>query len=270
MNQTKDPGLPTESLPSFDADAEETLPPTPVLDMARGPQGAAEGAAGSPSAGWQPAEGGSRSTPNQDQMVTPLPLGAPPAVKEQAARRERASCLLGFLVGLSLAVGLISLLLTGFLLYSLANVRQATIKGLDVAIDSLENLETNGFQYKYQFNDKLPVSVEIPVQQEMVVPFQGDFPINTTVKVPIQAGVLGTFVLDVPINTSVPVDVEVPVQISQTVAVSTSIPISMTVPIAVTAEDPAIQGFVASLRQWLLDLRESFDVQILAPLLSSR
>lgn len=269
MNENQEgPVLPTEALPRPEADAHDTLPPTRVPGPTSDRPRAAETAAGSPSSGWQPL--GGRSALDQDQLVTPPPLQTPPAAKGQAAGRERPSCLLAFLVGLSLLVGLISLALTVLMAYALVNVRQATIDGLDVAITSLENLETNGFHYEYQFNDTLPVSVEIPVQQQLVVPFEGVFPINTTVKVPIEAGVLGTFVLDVPINTSVPVDVEVPVQISQTVAVSTSIPISLTVPFDVTAEDPAIQGFVAGLRVWLLELRESFEVEILAPLLGSR
>jgi len=231
MNDTQnETSQPEETLPSIDADAEDTS--------------------------WY-----------QDQIRTPQPLAMPPAAVEQAPRRQRPSCLLGFLVGLSLIVALVSLALNAFLLYSLMNVRQVAMNGLDVALGSLENLEGEGFHYEYQFNDVLPVAVEIPVQQEMVIPFEGNFPINTTVKVPINAGVLGSFVLDVPIDTSIPVDVEVPVQISQTVAISTSIPVSMTVPIDVTADDPAIRGFIDGLRQWLLELRQSFEVDVLAPLL---
>lgn len=242
MNDTQNETTqPEESLPGMEADTRGSLP-------------AQETQAGA--SGWY-----------QDQIRTPQPLTPPPAGGGQAPRRQRPSCLFGFLLGLSLVVGLVSLALNGFLLYSLLNVRQAAMNGLDVALDSLENLEGEGFHYEYRYNDSLPVAVEIPVQQQMVIPFQGNFPINTTVQVPINAGVLGTFVLDVPIDTSVPVDVEIPVQISQTVAISTNLPLSLTVPIDVTAEDPAIQGFINGLRQWLLELRESFDVDILAPFL---
>lgn len=242
MNDTQNLTVqPEERLPSPEADTESSLP---AQDTRAG------------ASGWY-----------QDQIRTPQPLAVPPAGPGQAPRRQRPSCLFSFLLGLSLIVGLVSLALNVFLLYSLLNVRQAAMDGLDVALTSLESLEGEGFHYEYRYNDTLPVAVEIPVQQQMVIPFQGNFPINTTVKVPINAGVLGTFVLDVPIDTSVPVDVEVPVQISQTVAISTSLPLSLTVPIDVTAEDPAIQGFIDGLRQWLLELRESFEVNILSPLL---
>lgn len=259
MNDTQEnAGQPTEPLPSTDPDTEETLPPTPVPEEVRARQAAAS-EPGDRSSGW-----------HQDEIRTPPPLRMPPAATAEPPRRQRPSCLLGFLVGLSLIVGLVSLALSVFLFYSLFNVRQAAISGLDLALDSLENLESQGFHYEYQFSDTLPVQVEIPVQQEMVIPFQGDFPINTTVRVPIDAGVLGTFVLDVPIDTNVPIDVEVPVQISQTVAISTSIPVSMAVPIDVTAEDPAIQGFLDGLRQWLLELRQSFGADAVLPLLGGQ
>jgi hypothetical protein len=97
----------------------------------------------------------------------------------------------------------------------------------------------------------------VPIQEEMIFPFEGNFPINTTVKVPIDAGVLGTFNLDVPINTSVYVETEVPIEIDETFEVSTTIPVSMTIPIELSPDDPAIQGLVDRVRQWLLDLRRS-------------
>jgi hypothetical protein len=241
MNDTQTETTQLESLPEVDASTED-LSQTDSTE-------------GSPAAWYQ------------DQIRTPQPLAMPPAGSQEAPRRQRPSCLFGFLLGLSLIVGLVSLALNAFLLYSLLDVRQVAIGGLDAALDSLESLEGEGFHYDYAYRDNLPVAVELPVQQEMVIPFQGNFPINTTVQVPINAGVLGTFVLDVPIDTNVPVDVEVPVQISQTVAISTSIPLSLTVPIDVTAEDPAIQSLIDGLRRWLLELRQSFDVDILAPLL---
>jgi hypothetical protein len=241
MNDTETETTQTERLPRLDADTE---------DISR-----SESREDNPPEWYQ------------DQIRTPQPLAMPPDSGQRAPRRQRPSCLFGFLLGLSLIVGLVSLALNAFLLYALLDVRQAAMDGLDAGLNSLEKLEGEGFHYEYSFHDTLPVAVEIPVQQEMNFPFKGNFPINTTIQVPINAGVLGTFVIDVPIDTNVPVDVEVPIQISQTVAISTSIPLSMTVPIDVTADDPAIQSFIDGLRQWLLELRQSFDVDILAPLL---
>jgi len=200
--------------------------------------------------------------PGQEQVATPPPVTVPSAAAGRVPRRQRASCLLRFVVILALILGLVSLTVSGFLLYSLNTVRQAATNSLDAALDALEGLESRGFQYEYQFSDRLPIEVEIPVQQEMVVPIQEDLAIQTNVKVPIDAGVLGTFVLDVPIDTSIPLDLEVPVQISQTVAIRTSIPLSLTVPIDIKADDPAIQQLFDNLRRWLLELRESLEVNV--------
>lgn len=255
MNDTQEKARqPTEPLPSIDLDVDETLPPTQVPEEVHAHRATVESEPDDRSSGWY-----------QDQIRTPPPLRMPPAAMTGAPRRQRSSCLLGFLVGLGLIISLVSLALSVFLVYSLLNVRQAAIDGLDLALDSLEKLEGQGFHYEYQYSDTLPIAVEIPVQQEMVFPFEGNFPINTTVQVPINAGALGTFVIDVPINTNVPVDVEVPIQISQTVAISTSIPVSLAVPIDVTANDPAIQGLIDDLRQWLLQLRQSFEAGAVLP-----
>lgn len=204
------------------------------------------------------------STPGQEEIVTQPPVMMPPTVAGPVPRRQGASCLFRLVVGLCLILSLASLTLSGLLLYSLINVRQAAMNSLDAALEALEGLETRGFHYEYQFSDRLPIAVEVPVQEQVVISVQENLSVNTDVKVPIDAGVLGTFVLDVPIDTSFPLDVEVPVEISETVAISTSIPLSLTVPIDIRADDPAIQQFLAGLQRWLLGLRESFE--IVAPL----
>lgn len=206
------------------------------------------------------------AAPDREQIMPPPPITAAPAMAGPTPRRQRTSCLLRFLVILSLFLGLASLALSGFLLYSLNNARRVAIDSLEAALEALEGVESKGFHYEYQLSETLPIDVEIPVQQDMMIPVQGNFAVNTDVRVPIDAGVLGTFVLNVPIDTSVPLDVEVPVQISQTVPISTSIPVRLTVPIDITAEDPAVQQFIDSLRRWLLELRDSFDINALLPL----
>jgi hypothetical protein len=204
------------------------------------------------------------------QAASPPPVTTLPAAEGPAPRRQSASCLLRSLVGLVLILAVTSLVLNGFLLYSLNNVRQAAIHSLDAALAALSGLESKGLHYDYSFSDTLPIAVEIPVQQEMMIPIQEDLAINTEIRVPIDAGVLGTFVLDVPIDTSVPLDLEVPVQVSQTVQINTSLPLSLTVPIDVKADDPPLQQFIDNLRRWLLELRDSFEIDVPLPVLGSR
>lgn len=211
-----------------------------------------------------PADELESAAPDQAHTAPPLSVTMPPP--EPTPRRQRTSCLLRLLVGLGLFLGIASLAVSGFLLYSLNNVRQAALSSLDAALGALDDLQSEGFHYEYQFSDTLPIAAEIPVQQEMTIPVQGNFAIETDVRVPIDAGVLGTFVLNVPIDTSIPLDVEVPVEISQTVAISTNLPLSLTVPIEIRADDPPVQQSIESLRRWLEDLRDSFKMNALLPL----
>ncbi len=214
-----------------------------------------------------PAEDPEPPTPDQEEqeeIVTPPPVVMPPVVAGPVPQRQRTSCLLRLVVALCLILSLASLALSGFLLYSLIHVQQAAMNSLDAALEALEGLDSQGFRYEYQFSDRLPIAVEVPVQEQVVISVQENLAVNTDVKVPIDAGVLGTFVIDVPIDTSFPLDVEVPVAISETVAISTSIPLSLTVPIEIKGDDPAIQGFLAGLQRWLEGLRESLEM--IAPL----
>lgn len=193
----------------------------------------------------------------QDKIATPVPFtekptafpGDPPA---------RASRSLRLVVGICLFISLLSLALSGFLFFNLLKVRQTFSEGLDTAIQAIDSFEGEGFRYEYRLERTVPISASIPIEQDLVFPFSGDIPINTTVRVPIDAGILGTFDLDIPINTTVAVDTAVPVKVDQRFEVSTTLPVSMTIPIAVQADDPAIQGFLSQVRRWLIQLRESY------------
>lgn len=161
-------------------------------------------------------------------------------------------------IGLCLVLSLLSLALSGFLLYRLLTVRQTVAEGLDAAITALEGLGGDGLYYEYRFQQAIPVSADIPIEQELFFPFRGSFPINTAVEVPINTGILGTIVVEVPIDTSVYVSTSVPIHVDETFHVSTTIPMSMTIPIDLQAEDPALQGFLGRVLGWLAELRASF------------
>jgi hypothetical protein len=161
-------------------------------------------------------------------------------------------------VSLCLLISLTSLALNGFLIYRLLDARQTALEGLDAAIAALDSFGGDGFHYEYAFEREIPITTDVPIQQDLIFPFEGDFPINTTVEVPIEAGVLGTFLIEVPIDTSVYVNTAVPIHVDQAFHVSTTIPVSMTIPIDIQPEDPAIQELVGGVREWLMRLRQSF------------
>lgn len=196
--------------------------------------------------------------PEQDEIVTPAPSTGKPVATPQTDRPGRGSRSVRLVMGLCFVLSLLSLALSGFLLFSLLRVRQTLSEGLDTAIEAIDSFEGEGFQYEYRFERTVPVSASIPIEQDLAFPFKGDIPINTTVKVPIDAGILGTFNVEVPINTSVTIDTVVPVKVNQKFVVSTTIPISMTIPIDVRPDDPAIQELLNQLRKWLIQLQQSF------------
>lgn len=206
--------------------------------------------------------------PEEEELRTSAHTHVPVVIDAAPDRPpdRRPVGLLGVLVGIALVVSLISLGLSLSIIYSLSNAQRAAVEGIDSAISALDNLEGEGLHYEYGFQQEFQVSSSIPIEEEIVIPFSGDFPIETTVQVPLDAGVLGRFMFDLPINTSVQVDTEVPIRVDQTFEISTTIPLSMVIPIDVRLDDPQLQRGVAGLRAWLVELRDSMDTGLRFPL----
>ncbi|MGD8473911.1 MAG: hypothetical protein PVH95_01780 [Anaerolineae bacterium] len=161
------------------------------------------------------------------------------------------------LAGLCLVVSLLSLALSAMMLYSLLNVRQIAVEGLDAAIAAVDSFGEQGYEYEFPIEQKIPISADIPIEQEMTFPVEGTFPVNTTVEVPINAGILGTFVVEVPIETSIDVETSVPIRVKESFHIETSVPISMTVPIEIRPDDPQLVELLTEIRQWLERVKES-------------
>ena len=161
------------------------------------------------------------------------------------------------LIILCLVISLFSLALSAFLVYSLLNVRQTTMEGLDAAIEALDSLSQQGFQYEYPLNQEIPFSADIPIREELDFPFAGTFPINTTVEVPINAGMLGTFVIEMPIDTSIALSTSIPISVDESFHIETSVPVSTTIPIDIDPNDPGMQELIDGIRGWLERIKES-------------
>ena len=207
--------------------------------------------------------------PEEEELRTSPAHTHVPVVIDAAPNRppeRRPVGLLGVLVGIALVLSLVSLGLSLSIIYSLSNAQRAAVEGIDSAISALDNLEGEGLHYEYSFQQEFPVSSSIPIEEEIVIPFSGDFPIETTVQVPLDAGVLGRFMFDLPINTSVEVDTEVPIRVDQTFEISTTLAFSMVIPIDVRPNDPQVQQGVAGVRAWLVELRDSLDTGLRFPL----
>jgi hypothetical protein len=193
---------------------------------------------------------------DQDRIPTPVPLEAPK--NSFVPARPRASWAMRLVVAFCLVVALVSLALNLILIRNLLGVQKTFTDGVDQALAAVDNASGEVFAYEYRFQQTIPFESDIPFQQDLVIPFQGNIPINTTVQVPINAGPLGKFTIDVPINTEFYVDIEVPVHVDQTFHVATEVPVDITFPISISADDPAIQKLLSGVREWLVELRESF------------
>jgi hypothetical protein len=256
MKNTKDSRHPTQPLPLWNGDLDDTLPPTRLPAELR--PGRAEAAESSQAPERvRPLANDEKALNRQDEISTPAPLSLPVEKARKKPPSPRSSAAIRMVVGLCLVISLISLALNGYLIYSLLGVRSMAVEGLDAAIDALDGFGGDGFHYEYRFEQDIPFSGDIPFQQDLVFPFEGEIPINTTVEMPIDVGIQ-TFVVKVPIDTSVYVNTSVPVHVDQTVHVSTTIPVSMAFPIDIKPDDPAIQDLLSSVREWLVRLRESF------------
>jgi hypothetical protein len=199
----------------------------------------------------------SRSAADQDRIPTPPPLRTLSETGQAEVPARGTHWSLKALVGLSLAIALISLALNGLLIYRLMAVQQKATDAVDQAIAALDRLGQEGFQYEYHFNRTIPFSGDIPFKQDLVFPFEGTIPIDTTINVPIDAGVIKT-TIPVRVNTSVYVNTAVPVSIDETFHVSTTIPVNMTIPIDIKPDDPAIQELIDQIRDWLIELTKLF------------
>jgi hypothetical protein len=165
---------------------------------------------------------------------------------------------LRILVVICLLASLSSLALNAFLIYNLGQVRETARTGIDATLEALGAFEESGFHYEYHFEEVIPFSADIPFEQEMVFPFEGTVPISTTVEVPFNAGILGNFVFPIPIDMDVPIDTSVPVRINEVFQFSTSLPISVVIPVDIEPGEPQTQEVLGNIREWLLQLRDSF------------
>jgi hypothetical protein len=194
---------------------------------------------------------------SQDHIDTPAPIPLTPAPTAMMEAPRGTSGLLKVVVALSLLLSVMSLALSGYLGYRLWRVQAEAKAGLDEAIAALDSLGQDGFHYDFKFDNTVPFSGDIPFKQDLLFPFKGAIPIDTTVKVPVDMGFLKTEI-EVPIDTTFDLDLEVPISVDETIHVDTEIPLNLEIPIDIEPDDPALQEMIAPVRMWLLRLAALF------------
>jgi hypothetical protein len=157
--------------------------------------------------------------------------------------------LAGLLACVSLAVNV--LLVTRLIM--LRNGLAETLTGVS---RSLDNLSGQGLAFDVPISQTITYEGDVPIKQDLVVPFKGNLPINTVVGVPLDLGPLGKQTINVPVNTNVPVDIRLPIHIEQNIPVKLAVPIRTSVPIRLSANDPPLKDWIAQLRTWLDTIRQ--------------
>ena len=150
-----------------------------------------------------------------------------------------------------------SLVVNILLVTRLVGLRNGIADTLTSASRSLDNLSGQGIAFDFPISQTVNFEGDVPVRQDVTIPFKSNFPINTVVGIPIDLGPLGKQTINVPVNTNVPIDVKLPIHIEQTIHIRTAVPVRMTIPIRLAPGDAPLKDWIAQARAWLENLRKS-------------
>ena len=149
-----------------------------------------------------------------------------------------------------------SLAVNILLVTRLIELRNGIADTLTSASRSLDNLSGQGIAFDFPISQTVNFEGDVPVKQDVTIPFKSNFPINTVVGIPLDLGLLGKQTINVPVNTNVPIDVKLPIHIEQTIHIQTAIPVRMTLPIRLAPDDAPLKDWIAQARVWLDNIRK--------------
>ena len=190
-------------------------------------------------------------------MSIPRPDDVQPVSQIAAARTrlKRHVMVLWAAVAMATLIALVSLAVNVLLVARILMIRNGLVNTLTNASRSLDNLAWQGIALDVPISQTITFEGDVPINQDLVLPFKGNFPVDTTVSVLLDLGALGKQTVNVPVKTSVPVDVNVPVHVEQTVHIKTQIPVRATVPIRLGPNDPLFNSLLAEIRAALESIR---------------
>jgi hypothetical protein len=149
----------------------------------------------------------------------------------------------------------ISLVVHALTISRLLNVRNTLREEVDRLASSVESAKQSQISYDLSINQQVPIDIDVPIQRSLEVPINTEVRINQTLNVPVSTA-LGSFDIPVPLDTTIPVSTTVPIEFDQTVNISTTVPIQLDVPVKIDLGAEQIAGYLDSLHDALLDLRE--------------
>jgi hypothetical protein len=136
----------------------------------------------------------------------------------------------------------LSLLLNGFLLYSLLSVRKGLLDALASARNALAMVGDQPLAFEVTVDELVPIQTTIPIEQTFVVPLQIDYPLDTMVNTYIDIPILGKQELAIPVQTVIPISYpwEIPIQIE--VPISFSYHLQQEIPVEVVVPADALDS----------------------------
>jgi hypothetical protein len=191
------------------------------------------------------------SNPKPDDR-TPVPQ-----IAVAQTRLERHVMMLWVAVAMAALIAVVSLTINVLLVARILMIRNGLVNTLANASRSLDNLAWQGIGFDVPISQTITFEGDVPINQDLVFPFKGNFPVDTTVSVALDLGALGKQTVNVPVKTSVPVDVNVPIHVEQTVHIKTQVPVRATVPIRLGPNDPLFKSLLAEIRAALESIRRT-------------
>lgn len=154
-------------------------------------------------------------------------------MSEWPESRPGGSALARVIALTALVAALLALVISLLVLIGGLRARSAAVASLDNIVAQVEDVcGPNAEPIVFPISQTVRFSGDIALPSGIVIPFQGDIPIDTSFE-------LRTFdggpVITIPIRTTVPVDTEVPLPAGVTIPVDADVPLQQDIPVDLCA-----------------------------------
>jgi hypothetical protein len=146
----------------------------------------------------------------------------------------------------ALAAALLSLALSGVLLYLLMHPERLLTPALDRVLTRLEAQDAT-LKYTVRIPAGTPVHFDIPVDERYEVRLNTTLPINTTVNLPIETP-FGRRNVSVPVRANIPLRTNVPIHLRDTFRLRTQTQAEIVVPLEIPIRDLPLDELRQSLK----------------------
>jgi hypothetical protein len=155
---------------------------------------------------------------------------------------------------------IILLVLNLILLDALNLARITAIETLGKAETMLDSLADEVIVYNIEVNQAIPVSLDIPFNRAVEIPFNTVIPVDQVLTVPFQTPA-GEVVLDVPVRVDIPIDVVVPAEFNQTINVETVVELNTTLPVEIDIAQTSLASYLKEAKSDIARLKNRLELK---------